>query len=57
MKCIQCGTDSNYSDRKDNNYRCPKCQHPFAFEPTQMGSGNLRFTDGFFAKAIADLSA
>ncbi|MBF2084249.1 hypothetical protein [Thermoleptolyngbya sp. C42_A2020_037] len=55
MKCIQCGTDSNYRERSGNNYRCPKCQHPFAFEPTQMGS--LKFTDGFFAKAIADLAA
>lgn len=55
MKCIQCDTDSSYRERSGNDYRCPKCRHPFAFEPTRMGS--IKFTDGFFAKAIADLSA
>jgi hypothetical protein len=54
MKCIQCGTDSKLKDRTANQGRCPKCQHPFAFEPTTMGA--IKITDPFFAKAIADLS-
>ena len=56
MKCIQCNVDNNLKDRIANNGRCSNCKHPFAFEPTSMGYG-LRFTDGFFAKALADISA
>jgi len=56
MKCIQCNVDNNLKDRTANQGRCSNCKHPFAFEPTSM-EGNLRFTDGFFAKALADISA
>jgi hypothetical protein len=56
MKCIQCNADSNLKDRTRNLGRCWKCKHPFAFEPTTMDA-KLQFTDGFFAKALADISA
>ena len=56
MKCIQCNADSDLKDRTRTQGRCWKCQHPFAFEPTTMGA-KLRFTDGFFSKALADISA
>ena len=55
MKCIQCWTDSNLKDRIANDGRCKYCNHPFAFEPTSMKA--IRFTDGFFAKALTDISA
>ncbi|MGL5034912.1 MAG: hypothetical protein ACRC6M_14045, partial [Microcystaceae cyanobacterium] len=54
MKCIQCDTDNNLQDRTANSGRCSKCQHPFVFEPTSMK--DVKFTDPFFAKAIADIS-
>jgi DNA-directed RNA polymerase subunit RPC12/RpoP len=56
MKCIACGTDNNLKDRTDNNGRCANCSHRFVFEPNNM-TLPVRFTDPFFAKAIADLSA
>ena len=56
MKCIQCDLDSNLKDRTANHGRCKYCKHPFAFEPTLM-EAKIRFTDGFFAKALADISA
>lgn len=55
MKCINCGTDNKLKDRTANQGRCIKCNHPFAFEPTSMS--NVKITDPFFAKAIADISA
>ncbi|MBD2035919.1 hypothetical protein H6F76_12915 [Leptolyngbya sp. FACHB-321] len=55
MKCIRCSTDNTLKDRTDNQGRCKNCQHPFAFEPTAMGT--VKVTDPMFAKAIADLSA
>lgn len=55
MKCINCGTDNKLKDRTANQGRCLKCNHTFAFEPTNMS--NIKITDPFFAKAIADLSA
>lgn len=55
MKCIQCGTDNLLRDRTANQGHCKKCRHRFAFEPTTMGTNKI--TDGFFAKAIADISA
>ncbi|MEH2240450.1 hypothetical protein [Nostoc sp.] len=55
MKCINCGTDNKLKDRTANQGRCIKCNHPFAFEPTTMS--NVKITDPFFAKAIADISA
>ncbi|HEY9800025.1 MAG TPA: hypothetical protein V6D25_06665 [Leptolyngbyaceae cyanobacterium] len=55
MKCIQCGTDNTLKDRTDNNGCCKNCHHRFVFEPTSMTG--VRFTDPFFAKAIADISA
>jgi len=55
MKCIQCNTDNNLKDRTANSGRCKNCSHAFAFEPTSMTG--KKFTDPFFAKAIADISA
>ncbi|MHC5738505.1 toprim domain-containing protein [Nostoc sp.] len=55
MKCINCGTDNKLKDRTANQGRCIKCNHLFAFEPTSMS--NIKITDPFFAKAIADISA
>jgi len=54
MKCINCQTDNNLQDRTGNQGRCKICDHPFAFEPTAMG--NVKLTDGFFQKVIAELS-
>ncbi len=51
MKCIRCGHDSRYPDRKDG--ACPNCRQKFAFEP-QRGD---RFTDLAFMNAIARVSA
>ncbi len=55
MKCINCGTDNKLKDRTANKGRCIKCNHPFVFEPSSMS--NIKITDPFFAKAIADISA
>lgn len=55
MKCIQCGTDNTLKDRTENQGCCKNCHHPFVFEPTSMTG--VKFTDPFFAKAIADISA
>jgi hypothetical protein len=55
MKCINCGTDNKLKDRTANQGRCLKCNHLFAFEPATMS--NIKITDPFFAKAIADISA
>lgn len=55
MKCIQCGTDNTLKDRTANYGRCKHCTHAFTFEPTSMTG--VKFTDPFFAKAIADISA
>lgn len=55
MKCIQCQTDNNLKERTEHQGRCKNCGHPFVFEPTSMGQ--VKFTDPFFAKAIADISA
>jgi hypothetical protein len=55
MKCIQCNIENNLKDRTANQGRCKNCHHPFAFEPTAMKE--VKITDPFFAKAIADLSA
>jgi hypothetical protein len=56
MRCIACGTDNKLKVRIKNNCRCSNCGHLFVFEPTMM-TAPIRFTDSFFAKAIADLSA
>lgn len=55
MKCIRCGTDNNLKDRTANQGRCKNCNHPFAFEPTAIGT-TIKITDQFFAKALADIS-
>ncbi|MFO0141452.1 MAG: hypothetical protein ACK513_08575, partial [Aphanizomenon sp.] len=34
---------------------CIKCNHPFVFEPTSMGTAKI--TDSMFAKTLADISA
>lgn len=54
MKCIRCGTDNLLRDRTANQGRCKQCHHQFVFEPTTMGVNKI--TDGFFAKAIANVS-
>ncbi|WP_353929498.1 hypothetical protein WJM97_14390 [Okeanomitos corallinicola TIOX110] len=54
MKCINCGTDNNLQDRTANQGRCKQCNHPFAFEPTSMGT--VKITDPMFAKILADIS-
>ncbi|MEA5529857.1 hypothetical protein VB638_09680 [Dolichospermum sp. UHCC 0684] len=55
MKYINCGTDNKLKDRTANQGRCIKCNHPFAFEPTSMGT--TKITDSMFAKTLADISA
>jgi hypothetical protein len=50
-----CGTDNNLKNRTANQGRCTKCNHPFAFEPTTMGT--VKITDPMFAKLINDISA
>lgn len=55
MKCIECGVDNTLKDRTSNQGHCKSCGHRFAFEPTTMRPP-LKFTDGFFAKMIDDLS-
>jgi hypothetical protein len=57
MRCVRCSTDNNLRDRTANQGRCKNCYHPFAFEPTSVTDYRFRFTDLFFAKAIADISA
>ena len=57
MKCIHCGTDNDLRDRTNNFGRCKRCDRPFAFEPSTVKDTALNFTDPFFAKAIADISA
>ena len=51
MKCIHCATDSKLRERTDK--RCPKCKHPFAFEPT---TDPHKVTDGQFKNAIDRVS-
>jgi hypothetical protein len=51
MKCIYCGTDSKLRERADG--RCPKCRHPFAFEPTR---DPYKVTDGQFKNAVDRVS-
>jgi hypothetical protein len=41
--------------RTANQGRCLKCNHPFAFEPTSMGTAKI--TDSMFSKTLADISA
>lgn len=58
MKCIQCNTDNTLRDRTDNQGKCKNCNHPFVFEPTSVADYRFKkVTDGFFAKAISDISA
>jgi DNA-directed RNA polymerase subunit RPC12/RpoP len=51
MKCIHCGTDSKLRERTDK--RCPRCKHPFAFEPT---TDSYKVTDGQFKNAVDRVS-
>lgn len=55
MKCINCGTDNKLKDRTATKGRCIKCNHPFVFEPTSMGTAKI--TDSMFSKTLADISA
>ena len=54
MRCIRCNKDNKLKDRTATGGRCSNCYHPFVFEPTRMM--DVKFTDLFFAKAIADIS-
>jgi DNA-directed RNA polymerase subunit RPC12/RpoP len=54
MKCIRCNTDNKLKDRTENQGRCSKCNHRFAFEPTTMGT--VKITDMMFAKTLSDIS-
>jgi hypothetical protein len=54
MKCIKCQTDSKLKDRTGNGSRCAACQHPFAFEPTEMKT--VKITDPMFQKVLDELS-
>jgi hypothetical protein len=56
MKCINCQTDNNLRDRTANYGRCSRCNHQFAFEPTEA-SNKYKITDGLFAKLLTDISA
>jgi hypothetical protein len=51
MKCLRCGADPKFPERR--NRVCPKCQGKFAFEPRE---GDL-LTDLAFQAAIARVSA
>jgi hypothetical protein len=51
MQCIKCGTHARLRERKDG--RCPKCKHPFAFEPTTDSSW---LTDVQFKRAVDRVS-
>jgi hypothetical protein len=55
MKCINCGTDNKLQYRRATKGRCIKCNHPFVFEPTSMGTAKI--TDSMFSKTLADISA
>jgi hypothetical protein len=51
MICIACRNDCKYRERSDG--KCPKCRHPFAFEPRT----GARITDAGFEQALARVSA
>lgn len=51
MKCVECGTDTKKKDRPEG--RCPKCGHPFAFDPTNGDE----LTDAAFAAALQRVGA
>ena len=51
MKCIYCGADSKLRDRTAG--RCPRCRHPFAFEPTR---DRYKVTDPQFESAVERVS-
>jgi hypothetical protein len=53
VKCIHCGSDTKYADRRKNDRRCGACKHPFAFEPK---ADRLTITDPFFQRAIKGVS-
>ncbi len=52
MKCVNCGTDNNLKEIKENEGRCKNCNHPFAFNPLEE---NL-MADVFFQAAIKSIS-
>jgi hypothetical protein len=39
MKCIQCGAENKYRDRRNRQGRCKRCNHLFVFEPTLTYGG------------------
>ena len=54
MKCVVCGTKNTLKERQANKGRCKRCQQPFAFEPSNMGSVNI--SDSLFDKFIDHIS-
>jgi len=56
MKCIYCGSDTKYRDRRTNGGACATCKHPFAFEPMAVGPGGVKLTDGLFQALIRKVS-
>lgn len=54
MKCIHCGSDTNYKTRAANGGRCVQCLHPFAFEPK---TDPYTISDTLFERIIKDVSS
>lgn len=53
MKCIYCGSDTKYRDRRTNGGHCAACKHAFAFEPM---TDTRKVTDGLFKKMVEKVS-
>lgn len=51
MKCVRCSTDTKKKDRPSGT--CPKCGHPFTFDPTNGDE----LTDTAFAAALTRVGA
>ncbi|GAB4299016.1 MAG: hypothetical protein Fur0025_37720 [Oscillatoriaceae cyanobacterium] len=54
MKCVVCGTKNTLKERNANKGRCKRCQQPFAFDTSHMGS--VPINDSLFAKFIDHIS-
>lgn len=53
MRCIHCGSNNNYRDRRRNNGSCKACRRKFAFEPY---TDPLKISDGLFQRMIQGVS-
>lgn len=54
MKCVVCGTKNTLKERNANKGRCKRCQQPFAFDTSHMGT--VPITDSLFDKFIDHIS-